>query len=61
MHCFRQLDGTAVMVNEHPLFRVAWLPFAGARQSGLGVGGIPHSIRDMQTEKMMVWRSDALN
>ena len=61
MHCFRHLDGTAVMVNEHPLFRVDWMPFAGARQSGLGVGGIPHSIRDMQTEKMMVWRSDALN
>ncbi|SKA90469.1 Acyl-CoA reductase [Thiothrix eikelboomii] len=61
MHCFRHLDGTAIMVNEHPLFRVDWMPFAGARQSGLGVGGIPHSIRDMQTEKMMVWRSDALN
>lgn len=60
MHCFRYLDGTAVMVNEHPLFRVDWMPFAGARQSGLGVGGIPHSIRDMQIEKMMVWRSDAL-
>ena len=61
MHCFRHLDGTAVMINEHPLFRVDWMPFAGARQSGLGIGGIPHSIRDMQTEKMMVWRSDALN
>ncbi|MFF0922466.1 aldehyde dehydrogenase family protein [Rhizobium leguminosarum] len=61
MHCYRHLDATAVMVNEHPLFRVDWMPFAGARHSGLGVGGIPHTIRDMQTEKMMVWRSDALN
>lgn len=61
MHCFQKLDGTAIMINEHPLFRVDWMPFSGARQSGLGVGGIPHSIRDMQTEKMMVWRSDALN
>lgn len=61
MHCYRNLDATAVMVNEHPLFRVDWMPFAGARHSGLGVGGIPHTIRDMQTEKMMVWRSDALN
>lgn len=60
MHCYRHLDGTAVMVNEHPLFRVDWMPFGGARQSGLGMGGIPHSMRDMQTEKMMVWRSDAL-
>lgn len=61
MHCYRHLDGTAVMVNENTLFRVDWMPFAGARMSGHGVGGIPHSMREMQTEKMMVWRSDALN
>ncbi|RFB91358.1 aldehyde dehydrogenase [Rhizobium leguminosarum bv. trifolii] len=61
MHCYRNLDGTAVMVNEHTLFRVDWMPFAGARQSGHGVGGIPHTMREMQIEKMMVWRSDALN
>ncbi len=60
MHCYRHLDGTAVMVNEHTLFRVDWMPFAGARSSGHGVGGIPHTMREMQTEKMMVWRSDAL-
>ena len=61
MHCYRQLDGTAVMVNENTLFRVDWMPFAGARESGLGIGGIANSMREMQTEKMMVWRSDALN
>jgi acyl-CoA reductase-like NAD-dependent aldehyde dehydrogenase len=61
MQCYRHLDGTAIMINEHPLFRVDWMPFAGARQSGHGIGGIQHTIRDMQTEKMMVWRSDALN
>ncbi|WP_118185863.1 aldehyde dehydrogenase family protein [Paraburkholderia phosphatilytica] len=61
MHCYRQLDGTAIMVNENTLFRVDWMPFAGARSSGLGVGGIPSTMHDMQTEKMMVWRSDALN
>ena len=60
MHCYRHLDGTAVMVNENTLFRVDWMPFAGARVSGHGVGGIPHTMREMQTEKMMVWRSDAL-
>lgn len=60
MHCYRHLDGTAVMVNENSLFRVDWMPFAGARQSGHGVGGMPASMRDMQTEKMMVMRSDAL-
>jgi acyl-CoA reductase-like NAD-dependent aldehyde dehydrogenase len=60
MHCYRHLDGTAVMVNENSLFRVDWMPFAGARQSGHGVGGIPYTMHEMQTEKMMVWRADAL-
>jgi acyl-CoA reductase-like NAD-dependent aldehyde dehydrogenase len=61
MHCYRHLDGTAVMVNENTLFRVDWMPFAGARTSGHGVGGMPYTMHEMQTEKMMVWRSDALN
>ncbi len=60
MHCYRHLDGSAVMVNENTLFRVDWMPFAGARVSGHGVGGIPYTMHEMQTEKMMVWRSDAL-
>jgi acyl-CoA reductase-like NAD-dependent aldehyde dehydrogenase len=60
MHCYRHLDGTAVMVNENTLFRVDWMPFAGARASGHGVGGIPYTMHEMQTEKMMVGRSDAL-
>lgn len=61
MHCYTHLDGTAVMVNENTLFRVDWMPFAGARNSGHGVGGIPYTMHEMQIEKMMVWRSDALN
>lgn len=60
MYCYRHLDATAVMVNESPLFRVDWMPFAGARQSGLGVGGMPYTMHEMQTEKMMVWRSPSL-
>ncbi|MES9883644.1 MAG: aldehyde dehydrogenase family protein [Sedimenticola sp.] len=60
MHCYRQLDASAVMINQHTAFRVDWMPFAGLRQSGLGVGGIPHTYRDMQIEKMMVLRSKAL-
>ena len=60
MHCYQHLDATAVMVNEHTAFRVDWMPFAGARTSGHGVGGIPYTIHEMQTEKMMVWRSKAL-
>jgi hypothetical protein len=30
------------------------------RQSGLGTGGIPHSLRDMTVDKMIVLRTDTL-
>jgi acyl-CoA reductase-like NAD-dependent aldehyde dehydrogenase len=60
MRCFRRLDASAVMVNDHTAFRVDWMPFAGLRESGLGVGGIAHTMRDMQTEKMLVLRSPEL-
>jgi len=56
----RGVDASAVMVNDHTAFRVDGMPFAGLRRSGLGVGGIPHTIRDMQIEKMLVVKSDAL-
>lgn len=57
MFVYRNIDASAVMVNDHTAFRVDGMPFAGLRQSGLGVGGIPHTIRDMQIEKMMVLNS----
>ena len=57
---YRQLDASAVMVNDHTAFRVDWMPFAGLRQSGLGTGGIPYTFEDMQIEKLLVVRSPAL-
>ena len=48
----RRLDASAVMINEHTAFRVDWMPFAGLRESGLGVGGIPYTMNDMQVQKM---------
>jgi len=60
LQCYRQLDASAVMVNDHTAFRVDWMPFAGLRQSGLGVGGIPYTFHDMQIEKMLLVKSDAL-
>ena len=57
---FRRLDASAVMVNEHTAFRVDGMPFAGLRESGLGVGGIPHTIDEMQIEKMLLIRSPEL-
>lgn len=57
IHAYRNLDASAVMVNDHTAFRVDWMPFAGLRQSGLGVGGIPHTFHDMRIEKMCVVKS----
>ena len=54
MHTYEQLDASAVMVNDHTAFRVDWMPFAGLRESGLGIGGIPYTFRDMQSEKMFI-------
>ena len=56
----RRLDGMTVMVNDHTAFRVDWMPFGGHRQSGLGLGGIGHSMRDMTLERMVVFRSPVL-
>ena len=53
----QRVDASAVMVNDHTAFRVDWMPFAGRRQSGLGVGGIGPTMHDMLQEKMVVFRS----
>ena len=58
--CVQKLDATAVMVNDHTAFRVDWMPFGGRDESGIGMGGIPHSMHDMTREKMMVVKSDVL-
>ena len=57
LRCYQRLDASAVMVNDHTAFRVDWMPFAGLRVSGYGVGGIPHTMRDLQVRKMMVIKS----
>ncbi len=50
----RRLDASAVMVNDHTAFRVDWMPIAGLKKSGLGIGGIPYTMKDMQVDKMVV-------
>ena len=47
---------SAVMVNDITAFRTDWMPFAGWRHSGYGVGGIPYTMREMAQEKMIVLR-----
>jgi acyl-CoA reductase-like NAD-dependent aldehyde dehydrogenase len=53
----RRLDASAVMINDHTAFRADWMPFAGRRQSGYGIGGIPWTMREMTQEKMIVFRA----
>ena len=60
MRVQRNLDAAAVMVNDHSAFRVDWMPFAGLRQSGHGVGGIPYTFEEMQVEKLLVIKSQYL-
>jgi acyl-CoA reductase-like NAD-dependent aldehyde dehydrogenase len=59
-YLYKQLDASAVMINAHTAFRDDVMPFAGLRESGLGVGGIPYTMHDMQIDKMMVVKSMAL-
>ena len=59
LRCYQRLDGSAVMLNDHTAFRADWMPFAGLRRSGLGVGGIPYTFRDMQIEKMCIIKEAA--
>ncbi|MGD0383360.1 MAG: aldehyde dehydrogenase family protein, partial [Thermoguttaceae bacterium] len=56
----RRLDAAAVMVNDHTAFRVDWMPFAGLKESGLGVGGIQYTMEEMQIKKLVVIRSKEL-
>ena len=60
MLAYKSLNASAVMINDHTAFRVDWMPFAGLRHSGMGVGGIPHTFEDMQIKKMMLIRSPKL-
>jgi len=56
----KKLNGTAVMVNDHTAFRVDWMPFGGAKTSGLGLGGIHYSMEECTNQKLMVIKSDIL-
>lgn len=53
-HCIKYIDATAVMVNDHTTFRVDWMPFAGRKHSGYGIGGIGYTMHDMVQIKMTV-------
>ena len=60
MKAVKKLNATAVMVNDHTAFRVDWMPFGGAKSSGLGLGGIPDAMDEMSNQKLMVIKSNIL-
>ena len=58
MDTVKRLDATAVMVNDHTAFRVDWMPFAGRRTSGYGIGGIGYTMHDMIQPKMTLIKTE---
>lgn len=56
----KKINAAAVMVNDHTAFRVDWMPFRGAKESGIGTGGIPYTMHEMTNEKLMVIKSPVL-
>ena len=57
MDVAKKLEASAVMINDYTTFRVDWMPFAGRKHSGYGIGGIGYSMRDMLEHKMIVTKS----
>ena len=39
---------------DHTAFRVDWMPFGGRGPSGLGMGGMGHTVHEMTRPKMIV-------
>lgn len=56
----KDLNAAAVMINDHTAFRVDWMPFAGRKASGLGIGGILPTMMEMTEEKLIVFRSNLI-
>ncbi|MGI9229425.1 MAG: aldehyde dehydrogenase family protein [Gammaproteobacteria bacterium] len=60
LYVYKHINAAAVMINDHTAFRVDWMPFAGLKESGYGVGGIRYTYEDMMVNKMAVIRSGVL-
>lgn len=54
MHFALEIDSKAVVINDSTAFRVDWMPFGGAKDSGFRVGGIKYSIEDVTEEKLII-------
>jgi acyl-CoA reductase-like NAD-dependent aldehyde dehydrogenase len=51
----QKINASTVMINDHTAFRVDWMPFGGRDESGIGIGGIPYTMREMTQEKLIVF------
>lgn len=58
MYVSKSLNASSVLINDHTAFRVDWMPFGGRNSSGIGIGGIPYSIKEMTQEKLIVIKTD---
>ena len=58
LNFYNSINASAVFHNDHTAFRVDWMPFAGLKKSGYGVGGIKYTMNDLQINKMLVLRKD---
>lgn len=52
----RKVDSKAIVINDSTAFRVDWMPFGGAKESGFRVGGVKYSIHDVSEEKLIIIR-----
>ena len=60
MRVARRIDAATVLINDHTAFRVDWMPFAGLKEAGFGIGGIPYTMKEMQVEKQVIIRSKGI-
>ena len=60
MYYSKNINASSVMINDHTAFRVDWMPFGGRDESGIGIGGIPYSIKEMTREKLIVIKSNEI-
>ena len=51
-----RIDAASVMVNDHTAFRTDWMPFAGRKHSGYGIGGIGWTMHELTQHKMVVFK-----
>lgn len=48
------INGTGIIINDHTAFRTDWMPFGGAKLSGMGIGGIEYSMNEYSYPKLKV-------